>query len=132
LDYLAVQATLRSPSPRHYATRIKQTTVAKEVNTVISPDVDVAADVKAIRAGKAIRVAGGYIVNNRTYGVIADELYPVSGEGFYQLNRGAFKALGVFSKFGETPQAAEILAKMKTTEADRAAALEVWRATKGK
>jgi hypothetical protein len=57
-------------------------------------------------------------------------LYPISGEGFHQLSRGAFKALGVYNQFGDSAQAAEILDRMGATPADREAALAAWRAIK--
>ena len=119
------------PHARHTATRVKQGTVAKNLNTVIEPGVDVAGDVAAINAGKATRVKGNWVVNGRTYGVEeGGRLFPIEGSGFHQLSRGAFKALGVFNKFGNTPRAAEILSLMKATEADKAAALRVWEVTR--
>jgi hypothetical protein len=121
----APKQPLRPPAARHTATRVGQRTLAKEVNTVIEPGVDVAGDVAAINAGKATRVGGNWVVNGRTYGAHDGTLYPIEGPGFHQLTRGAFKALGVYNKFGNTAEAAEILSKMGTSAADRAAALRV-------
>ena len=107
-----------------------QRTLTKEVNTVIEPGVDVAGDVADINAGKATRVGENWVVNGRTYGVHDGTLYPIEGPGFYKLTRGAFKALGVFNEFGNTPRAADILSKMKTSAPDRAAALRVYEGTR--
>ncbi|ADO68516.1 conserved uncharacterized protein [Stigmatella aurantiaca DW4/3-1] len=32
-------------------------------------------------------------------------LFPLRGSGFHELNRGAFKALGGYNKFDDTPRA---------------------------
>lgn len=123
---------LKAPAGRHQASRVKQNTVAKKTNTVAEPGVDMAADAAAINAGNATRSGADYVVNGRTYGVHDGTLYPVSGPGLHQLNRAAFKALGVFNKFGNTQQAARILNKMRGPGGkmihmrDRIAALRVW------
>jgi hypothetical protein len=101
------------------------------VNTVIVPGVDVGMDVAGIRAGKAARVDGNHVINGRTYGSHDGTLYPISGPGFHQLNRGAFQALGVLNKFGDTPQAHGILAKMKNVgPSEVEAALAAWSASR--
>jgi hypothetical protein len=100
------EATLRRPARRHWGATVTQKTVAKNLNTVIEPGVDVAGDVAAIRAGRATRVDGQYVVNGRTYGVHDGALYPVSGPGFHQLNRGSFQALGMLNKVGDTARGA--------------------------
>jgi hypothetical protein len=70
-------------------------------------------------------------VNGRTYGVHDGTLYPISGTGFHQLNRGAFQALGVLNKFGDTSQARVILARMKNVgPSEIEAALLAWRASR--
>jgi hypothetical protein len=122
--------TLRGPARRHWAATVNQGTLAKNVNTVIEPGVDVAGDVAGIQAGKAARVNGNYVINGRTYGVHDGTLYPIFGQGFHQLNRGAFQALGVLNKFGNTPQAHAILDKMKNvSSAEVDAALKAWSAS---
>jgi hypothetical protein len=124
-------ATLRGPARRHSAATVNQGTVAKNLITVIEPGVNVAGDVAGIQAGKATRVNGNYVINGRTYGVHDGTLYPISGSGFHQLNRGAFQALGVLNKFGNTPQAHAILAKMKNVDSvEMDAALKVWSASR--
>jgi hypothetical protein len=58
-------------------------------------------------------------------------LYPISGPGFHQMNRGAFQALGVFNKFGNTPEAHAILARMKNVGPPEVqAALSAWSASR--
>jgi len=107
---------------------VDQKTVTKEVNTVIEPGVEAAAaaEIKEIRAGNVTRVNGTYTINGRTYGVHDQTLFPISGPGFHQLNRGAFQALGVLNKFDGTPQAYDILSKMKNVgPAEVDAALKV-------
>ncbi len=119
--------SLRGPARWHWAATVKQNTLAKNLNTVIEPGVDVAGDVAEIHAGKAARVGGNHVVNGRKYGVHDGTLYPISGPGFHPLTRGAFQALGVFNKFGDTPQAHAILGKMKNVgPAEVKAALKAW------
>lgn len=92
--------------------------------------VDVSADVAAIRYGQAQKIAGTYVVNGRTYGVYDETLYPISGPGLYQLDRGGYQALGVLNKFGNTPQADSILSRMGVSSETKAAALKVWEVIK--
>ncbi|WP_146209657.1 hypothetical protein [Vitiosangium sp. GDMCC 1.1324] len=88
----------------------------------------------AIKAGRAQvgRTLGGevsYTVNGRTYGAHPNgTLYPMQGDGIHVLRRGAFKALGVYNRFGDTPRAAQILDSMGIGMNERAQALGVWRA----
>jgi hypothetical protein len=124
---------VRPPVARHHARQVDQATMAKGTNSVIEPRVDINADVAAIRAGRAHigRTPGGelsYSVNGRTYGAHANgTLYPMEGDGIHVLNRGAFQALGVYNKFGNTPRAAQILDNMKVGATERASALNVWK-----
>lgn len=117
---------LRAPSRRHTLSSITQKSVAKERNSVFDPSVDVAADVRAINAGKATRVGDDFVISGRTYGQHDGTLYPKSGPGIYPLSRPQFKALGVYNKFGRTARAEEILDKMGISAADREAAARVW------
>jgi len=118
---------LRGPAQRHFIRKVNQRSVAKNTNTVIESGVDVAADVAAIHEGQATKVGNRFIVNGRIYGVHVETLYPISGPGFHQLSRGAFKALGVYNTFGNTNQATEILNRMGITNDQRATALKAWR-----
>jgi hypothetical protein len=122
---------LRSPNRRHNINSVNQKTVAKEMNTMIEPGVNVEDDVATINAGKATREGNTFIVNGRTYGMHDGILYPISGPGFHQLDRGAFKALGVYNVFEDTPRAAEILNRMGISDAHRQTALNVWRIGQG-
>jgi filamentous hemagglutinin len=122
-------ASLNSPATRHYADKVTQSSVAKEVNTVVDRSVvDISADVAAIRAGQAQQIGDTFVVNGRTYGMHDGTLYPMSGPGLYTLDRGGYKALGVLNKFGDTPQADMILKNMGVSAETKAAALEVFKA----
>ena len=127
----APEQPLHGPEARrHSATRVRQKTWTRPLNTVYEPWVDVASDVAAINEGKATRVGQNWVVNGRTYGVHDGTLYPIQGPGLHQLSNRAYKALGVFNQFGNTPRAAEILSKMGTSATDREAALLVYEATR--
>ncbi len=124
---------VRPPAARHYAQQVDQRTLAKDINSVIESRVDVKADIAAIRAGHARvgRTPGGevsYTINGRTYGAHANgTLYPMQGDGIHVLDRGAFKALGVYNQVGNTPRAAQILDYMRIGTAERAKALDIWK-----
>ncbi|RKG91220.1 hypothetical protein D7W82_01135 [Corallococcus sp. CA049B] len=121
------------PADRHYIRKVDQSSVAKDKNTVVETRVDVSRDVKGINDGKAKkgRESGSvtWTLNGRTYGAHDNgTLYPIRGSGFHELNRSAFKALGVYNKFDDTPRAKEILDKMGTSPSDRKAALTAYKA----
>lgn len=95
---------------------------------MIEPNADVAADVTAIRSGAAQLQGDRFILpNGRIYGHHDGTLYPISGPGFHQLDRGAFKALGVYNKFGNTDRANQILENMGMSAEAKEIALRVWR-----
>jgi hypothetical protein len=129
---------VRKPASRHTLRKVSQTSVAKDLNTVVEPRIDVAKDVEAINEGKAVAGMTGdgirtYTVNGRTYGMEAGgTLFPMTGDGFILLNRNAYKILGIFNKFGDTPRAFEIIElqrpSAKFTDADVENALNAWRA----
>ncbi|MBX4134294.1 hypothetical protein JMI89_11725 [Frischella sp. Ac48] len=54
-------------------------------------------------------------------------LAPISGNGFTTLDRGAFDALGIYKKFGNTKEADDILNKMQISPKSRKIALDVWK-----
>lgn len=117
------------PNPRHRLRAVKEGTFATETNSVIEPSVDVAADVAAINRGEATRMGETYIVNERTYRLKSNgRLFPVSGPGIHQLGRGAFKALGVYNRYGVSPRPEEILDLQEIEPAEREAARAAWRA----
>lgn len=109
-------------------TQVDQRAVAKDRNTVIAPGVDVDGDVAAINQGLAENVGETFIVNGRIYGVHNHTLYPISGPGFQQLSRPAFKALGVLNAFGNTERAQDILQRMGINQGAIEAALQAWQA----
>jgi hypothetical protein len=124
-------ASLKPPVIRHYADRVTQTSIAKEVNTVIDRSVtDVPTDVAAIKSGQAEKIGDTFVVNGRTYGMHDGRLYPMSGPGFYTLDRAAYKALGVLNKFGDTPQADRILSNMGISAETKAKAFKVYEVVK--
>ncbi len=124
-------ASLNAPATRHYADKVTQSSVGKEVNTVVDrSSVDLSADVAIIRSGQAQRLGDTFVVNGRTYGMHNGTLYPMSGPGLYTLDRGSYKALGVLNKFGDTPKAYMILRNMGVSAETKATALEVFKAIK--
>ncbi len=101
---------------RHRIARINQRTRAREITSVVERWVDMAADVSAINRGEAVRTGDTYIVNGRTYRVKPDgKAFPVSGAGVHRLDRGAFRALGVYNVHGLSNVAESILDRMGTT-----------------
>ena len=121
---------LISPAKRHYASKINQRTVAKRLNSVVDNTVDVASDVSSIRSGKANQIEGTFVLSNgRVYGQHNGILFPISGPGIYQLDRGSFKALGVLNQFGNTSKAGDILNKMGINEKTLNQALAVYNST---
>jgi len=128
-DAPAAPNAFRGPAQRHRLTKVDQGTVAKDLNTVFEPGVDVAADVAAINQGLAQRAGDKFIVNGRTYGIEPHgTLYPVSGPGFHPLDRGGFRALGVLNEFGDTPRAAEIMQLRGLTPEAIEAGRAAWKA----
>jgi hypothetical protein len=119
---------LRAPARRHDLLGVRQGTVAKDWNTVVEPGIDVAGDVRAINEGQAVREGDMYRINGRTYGHHDGTLYPIDGPGFHRLDRGAFKALGVYNEHGMTPRAEEILDRMRMSEAARVQAQAAYEA----
>jgi hypothetical protein len=79
-------------------------------------------DVAAINRGEAARSGDTYLISGRTYRVKPDgKAFPVSGVGVHQLDRGGFRALGVYNVHGVTDFAEQILDAMSTAPAARAA-----------
>ena len=122
-------ARFRRPHERHDLAKVTPRTRAKALNTVIEPGVDVDADVAAINAGLAVQQGDRFIVNGRTYGIEPmNRLYPIRGPGSHQLGRGAFRALGVYNRFGSSAEAETILDRMEIRPEERLAALNAWMA----
>jgi|LakMenEpi03Aug12_release.lakeMendotaPanAssembly.Ray.scaffolds.fasta_scaffold35622_2 hypothetical protein len=124
---------VKPPSNRHYIHKVRQNSLAKTRNTVIEPSIPIKQDITDINTGKAIyqKDENGidiYAINGRIYGVKPDgRSYPIEGQGFYQLNRSSYKALGVYNQFGQTICAENILDKMGTDSIDRQTALKIWK-----
>jgi hypothetical protein len=95
----ARQGIPRLPERRHYAERLNARSVRHtDNNTVIMPWVDVGADVQAIRDGLATRDGNTFVIRGRTYTLEPGRrLFPREGDGFYRLNRGAYRALALYN-----------------------------------
>lgn len=124
----------RRPADRHYYNRIRQNSKASNLNTVMDPRVDVAADVAAINRGEAVRQGDTYTIGGRTYVLEpTGTLSPRDGDGFYVLTRASFRALWVYQTFGEGERADAILSQMHNVgSAEREMARAVVRAVTGK
>jgi hypothetical protein len=91
-----------------------------------------ASDVDGINRGEAVRTGDTYSINGRTYRVKPDgKAFPVSGLGVHQLDRGGFRALGVYNVHGVTDAADRILDAMNMTPAARAAGRAAYEAERG-
>jgi len=120
---------VRALHPRHRLASVTQKTRAKPMNSVIEPTVDVAADVAAINQGRAARQGDVFTFNERRYRLEpGGRVYPVDGPGVHQLPRGAFRALGVYNRFGHAIRAETILDEMGIIPVEREAARRAWRA----
>jgi len=112
---------------RHRIRSVRQGGKKTRQNTVAESGINMKADVDAINAGQGTRDGNLYTVNGRTYELIGgDHLVPYSGPGFHPLTRSEFDALGIFNKFGDTPQAMEYATKA-AGEAGANKALSIWR-----
>ena len=118
-----------APHDRHFLNRIRATGLKKVKNTIILPSVDVAADVALINHGKVSKTGGSYVVNDRTYGVEASgKLYPISGAGFVEMDRGAYLALQILIEAaGDEAKAKFRFDRQGIGEAERERALSVFR-----
>lgn len=100
------------------------------VNTVVAPSVDMAFETVQINAGFASPNAQSeFSINQRIYRAHDGTLYPVSGAGCEQLNRTAFRILGILNHYrGWTPEARLEVRNMGMVNRDDIAhALRVWR-----
>lgn len=103
--------TFSPPHERHNANSVRPKHQAKDTNSVVEPDVPIDQDVRAINEGSAERVAGKFVVHGRTYGEHERRLYPISGPGIHRLDRGAFKALGFYNKYGPGSETETMIAR---------------------
>ncbi|GEN08211.1 hypothetical protein SAMN05443572_106364 [Myxococcus fulvus] len=123
---------LKKPADRHSIRKVHQKSYVREDNSVVESRVNINRDVQDINEGKAKKGNESgvqtWTINRRTYGSHDGTLYPMRGDGIHELNRGAFKALGIYNEMKDTPRAKEVLDKMKVPEADRKAALKAFKA----
>ncbi|GAA0516677.1 hypothetical protein Ade02nite_25150 [Paractinoplanes deccanensis] len=92
----AAKMPLREPNNRHILNSIRPKSPAKGKNTIVLPGTDVAGDLAQISAGHATwnPTSNRYKVNGRTYAVEdTGTVIPVSGPGFVDLSRPAYKVL---------------------------------------
>lgn len=132
LDTFVPQRVIQSPHPRHFFRDVFQGRYSPHgnINTVIEPGVDVAADVRAINAGQATRLPNNEILTNqRVYGIHAEtgRLFPIEGVGFHQLSRQEYNTLGVLNKLGDTARTHLILSNMGVTLEEKQRVLDLWR-----
>lgn len=91
------------------------------------------ADIEGINRGEAIRHGDTYLINGRLYGIEpTGRAYPISGSGVHELDRLAFRAVGVYNTFGLTERAEGILDKMRSPEQARVAARRACDAERGR
>lgn len=101
VDGPAANHTLLPPnSKRHDLDRITPKSHAQKVNSVVDPDVDMAADIAAIQRGEGTwnPETNEYEINNRTYkvedtGVDGLRTYPTGGEGVHNLSQLEYRLL---------------------------------------
>lgn len=77
-----------------------------------------------------------YTVNGRTYGVHENgTLFPMSGNGFVDLTRGAFRVVGIYNQYGPPdpnnrrhPTNQQLDNQPWITPEDRTAGVDAWQA----
>jgi hypothetical protein len=123
-------ARMRIPEARHRAARVgERTNPHGDVNTVAMPWVDFGQDLADILAGRSMRDGNRFSVNGRRYVLEGSgRLYPLSGEGLFQVGRGAYRALGMYNDWGLTEIAEVRLGQARIREDERAVARQIWRA----
>ena len=131
------------PHQRHFITQVstnrKQSPVRPgDYNTVISPNVNVQADIDAINLGAASHkflvgkdgkpAIHACSVNGRTYGIKSNTgaSYPISGQGFRSLKKEAYISLGIYNKYGNTPKAKAELQQKQIDKSALKPALAAW------
>ena len=87
-------AQMKQPNQRHFGSRVKMSSTAKNKNTVIEPNVNVQQDIKDLLAGKGTRQGENFSINGRQYHLEnSGTLAPVSGQGLHSMSRMEYKAL---------------------------------------
>ncbi|MGC4106095.1 MAG: hypothetical protein QM753_07030 [Thermomicrobiales bacterium] len=85
--------------PRHILMRMPKTARAKEANTIVLPEVDLAADFDAIKRGEGWfdGATRRVWIHRRLYGQKETGLlFPIRGEGFIEMDRQTYTALTTF------------------------------------
>ena len=83
-------------------------------------------DVRAINDGQGINVGNTASIHGRLYGIKPTALlYPISGDGFILIDRGAYIALGYYNDLGVTDLAEERLDQARITQQSRQIARQV-------
>jgi hypothetical protein len=125
---------IRTPADRHFVNRIRATSPAKEVTTLIEPGVDVQGDLELIRQGRALKMyvegAERYTVNGRTWQLKrpSGTVFPVEGEGFIgPVDQAVMNALRAFARYnGSNNQSEYFLDRQGVDEDARAMARRIW------
>ena len=136
LEEIAKLENIKAPNPRHNGATVSPKSIVKENNTVVTSSVNMKQDTQLIKNGEATNLGKDTktgdtlhsLPNGRVYAEKGKtgQLYPYSGPGIYQLDRGAYGALGVYNKFGKTEKAETILKNMNITPEARSLALKVF------
>jgi uncharacterized protein YukE len=127
----AGKVPLRRPNSRHNLNDIRPNSPSKQRNTIVLPGTDVATDLDDIAAGRGTwnLERHCYEVNGRSYGVeTSGTVYPISGPGFVNLSRPAYKVLKqCIAADGDIAAAREALRRdPSVSDVDWEAALEVF------
>jgi hypothetical protein len=125
-------AIMRVPEARHRASRVNARTAPRYVNTVAMPWVDFGQDRADILAGRCVRDGNRFRVNGREYMLEGGgRLFPIAGDGLYQLGRGAYRALGRYNEGGLTDAVETQLDQLNIRQEERQVARLIWRALQG-
>jgi SPP1 gp7 family putative phage head morphogenesis protein len=123
---------LKTPNPRHRLEKVLPRSPAKPTNTVVESWDVVQQDIAAINRGEGERQGNCWAINGRTYGVEkGGRCYPISGPGFHVLDRVAYKALGMYNKYGLTSEAERMLDRWDCPQEARRVARAAYEAVKG-
>ena len=135
-EELAKLANIKEPNPRHNGATVTPKTTAKENNTVVSNSVNMKQDTQIIKNGEATNLGRDpktgdtlhSLSNGRVYAEKSNgQIYPYSGEGVYQLDRGSYRALGIYNKYGDTQAAKEALNLNRINPESQTMGYKVWK-----
>lgn len=135
-EELAKLANIKDPNSRHNGAAVNPKTTAKENNTVVSNSVNMKQDTQLIKNGDAINLGRDpktgdtlhSLSNGRVYAEKSNgKIYSYSGTGVYQLDRGSYRALGIYNKYGDTPAAKEALNLNRINPESQSMGHKVWK-----